>query len=85
MNIKNHESRVDTMCLKLIQLWISSVKGVEWRDLVKAASDSGFHGLAGTLAKELDHRKEPPRENVQKLDMRSPYGGKYQHNIYSMC
>ena len=79
MNIKNHESRVDTMCLRLIKLWISNVKDAEWRDLVKAASDSDFHGLAGTLAKELGSPKEPPRENVQKSDMQSPYGGKYQH------
>ena len=65
MNIKqNTPARVDKKCLALIKLWIESVDGPNWQDLIPAASESGFKGLATALTDELGG--EPLQRSVER-------------------
>ena len=57
--------RLEDKCLRLIELWIRSVKGLKWQDLIEAATKSGFGGLATVLNAELS----------------ATNGGNYRHNI----
>ena len=49
-------------CLALIELWITSVTGSKWQDVIEAASVSGFGGLATTLKAEFGSQKEQQKE-----------------------
>ena len=81
MNIKQDENtpRVDKKCLALIKLWIESIDGPKWQDLIPAASESGFKGLATALTDELGG--EPLQRSVER-DIQSLSEGKYKHNDY---
>ena len=57
--------RLEDKCLRLIELWIRSVQGLKWQDLIEAATKSGFGGLATVLNAELN----------------ATNGGNYRHNI----
>ena len=49
-------------CLALIELWITSITGPKWQDVIEAASVSGFGGLATTLTDEFGSQKEQQKE-----------------------
>ena len=82
MNIKQDENTrgLDKKCLALIKLWIESVNGPEWQNLIPAARESDFKGLATALTRELD--SEPLRQRSVETDIQSLHGGKYKHNDY---
>ena len=49
-------------CLALIELWIKSVTGPKWQDVIEAASVSGFGGLVTALTDEFGSQKEQQKE-----------------------
>ena len=82
MNIKQDKNtpQVDKKCLALIELWIKSVDGAKWQDLIPAASGSGFKGLATALTDELGG--EPLQISVApERDIRSLREGKYKRYL----
>ena len=40
--IQQDTTKLDKKCLELIELWIRSVRGRKWQDLVEAANNSDF-------------------------------------------
>ena len=75
----NATTALHKKCLELIELWIRSVEGRKWQDLVEAAKNSGFGGLATALATEFGSQREPPRQNESATN-----GGNYS-SIISVC
>ena len=55
--IQQDTTNLDKKCLELIELWINSVEGREWQDLVEAARKSRFGGLATDLTEEFGSRE----------------------------
>ena len=68
--------KLPNKCLALIELWIKSVAGRKWTDLIKAAEASDLGGFATTLTAEIGSRKEPQKESVKRAQI----GGNYKHN-----
>ena len=65
-------------CLELIELWIRSVKSSKWQNLVEAAEESGFGGLATALIAEFGSQEvEPPKESMKPVEN----GGNYKHTV----
>ena len=61
-------------CLELIELWIKSVESPKWQNLVEAAEESGFGGLATALIAEFGSQEvEPPKESVKRVENRGNY------------
>ena len=58
--IKQKKEDLQEKCLKLIELWMRSVKGPKWLHLVEAASKSNLDGLATALSEwlQLNGQKE---------------------------
>ena len=61
-------------------MWIISVAGPKWTDLIKAAEASDLGGFATTLTAEIGSRKEPQKESVKRAQI----GGNYKHNYYEV-
>ena len=78
-DIQLNAATVHKKCLELIELWIRSVQGQNWQDLVEAANNSGFGGLAMALAAEFGSQREPPRQNE------SATNGINYSSIISVC
>ena len=49
-------------CLALIELWITSITGLKWQDVIEAASVSGFGGLVTALNDKFGSQKEQQKE-----------------------
>ena len=72
--IKKEKIKLQEKCLKLIELWIQSVKGPKWEHLAQAASESNLEGLATALTKELQWNGQ--KELQESVD--ETKGGKYK-------
>ena len=72
--IKEKKIELQEKCLKLIKLWIQSVKGPKWQHLVQAASESNLEGLATALIEELQSNGQ--KELQESVD--ETKGGKYK-------
>ena len=53
-------------CLALIELWIRSAVDPKWQDLIKAASASGFGGLATALTTEFGSQQGSQKEQQKE-------------------
>ena len=62
-------------CLALIKLWINSVAGAKWEDLINAAEASNLDGIATALTGEFGSQKRPRKESVEWAKI----GGNYKH------
>ena len=72
--IKQKKVELQEKCLRLIELWIKSVKGPKWQHLVEAASKSNLEGLATALTEELQlNGQKELQESVDETK-----GGKYK-------
>ena len=72
--IKKKKIELQEKCLKLIELWIQSIKGPKWEHLAQAASESNLEGLATALTEELQSNGQ--KELQESVD--ETKGGKYK-------
>ena len=70
--------KLPNKCLALIELWINSVAGPKWKDLIKAAEASNLDGIATALTAEFGSQKEPQKESVKWAKI----GGNYKHMVW---
>ena len=73
--------KLPNKCLALIELWIKSVSGAKWEDLIKAAEASHLNGIATALTAEFGSQTEPQKESVKWAKI----GGTVITNIYGMA
>ena len=66
--------KLPNKCLALIELWIKSVAGAKWEDLIKAAEASDLDGIATALTAEFGSQKEPQKGSVKLAKI----GGNYK-------
>ena len=72
--IKKKKIELQEKCLKLMELWIQSVKGLKWQHLVQAANECNLEGLATALTEELQSNGQ--KELQESVD--ETKGGKYK-------